>query len=838
MATFTVTSLADDGGGAELTLREAITFANLNAGADTIRFAENLSGRIVLEAGELRIEDSVVIVGSTGAIGDRDITIDAGGESRVLRVAADDGDIEVTLSGMALTGGVAGNGAGLFIRGEDDAEVTLRNMTVSGNVAIDGGVGRGGGAFVSSGSTLSVEDGLILNNLAATEGGGIWSATGATLGIDGTVIRGNVAQGAGADDGGGGVFNAGGTVTIADSDVSGNRATGASGSGGNLFSTNGTVTITDSTMNGGTANRAGGAIEIVEGVLSVRGASFDRNGTGSAPGNGGAVHSTGDAEMAFTDAIFTRNAAEEGGAIWNSATGSLSIENVLFRANTARGDDADQGGGAVFNQGGTVTATRNFFDRNAATGEAGSGGHILSVDGEVTIDDALMLAGRANRAGGAIEVIAGEVTISNADFSDNSTGPAPGNGGAIHVTADALTTILNSDFISNVASAEGGAIWNSATGTMVLDGLLIRFNEARGDAVGQGGGGVFNDGGTLSVDDSILSQNAANGTGGSGGHLLSVDGTVTVGTTTFEQGVAPRAGGAIEVIEGVLNVVGSRFEGNVTGEGPGNGGAIHVTGAVRSRIEDSGFLSNVAANEGGALWNSATGTMTILSAGFFDNESPSGGAVFSDGGATVIGTLADGLASDFQENLSSDGVVVVEGPGPLTMRDALLDDADPVLGSQGADLFVGGNLNDTVDGRGGNDQLFGGLGNDFLMGGAGADVLLGQGGENGLMGGAGADFFAFTAADGDGVGVILDFEAGDRIVLEDQLFGLGAESVNLRAVTREVADLAIARGQFFYNAETGGIVIDRDGAAGAGEARLLAVIDGGGPIGADDFLLA
>src|SRR5947207_13144987 len=62
-ATFTVTNLNDAGAGS---LRDAVSQANLAAGADSVAFQAGLSGTITLTTGDIAILDSVTISG-TGA---------------------------------------------------------------------------------------------------------------------------------------------------------------------------------------------------------------------------------------------------------------------------------------------------------------------------------------------------------------------------------------------------------------------------------------------------------------------------------------------------------------------------------------------------------------------------------------------------------------------------------------------------------------------------------------------------------------------------------------------------------------------------------------------------
>ena len=50
---------------------------------------------------------------------------------------------------------------------------------------------------------------------------------------------------------------------------------------------------------------------------------------------------------------------------------------------------------------------------------------------------------------------------------------------------------------------------------------------------------------------------------------------------------------------------------NVAGSNPGNGGALHLTGAGEVTFDGGAVINNRAANEGGGLWNSADGTMNV-----------------------------------------------------------------------------------------------------------------------------------------------------------------------------------------------------------------------------------
>jgi len=91
-------------------------------------------------------------------------------------------------------------------------------------------------------------------------------------------------------------------------------------------------------------------------------------------------------------------------------------------------------------------------------------------------------------------------------------------------------------------------------------------------------------------------------------------------------------------------------------------------------------------------------------------------------------------------------VVVVAVLASLTLAWAGLAQAEPMLGTKGADRLVGTAKADLIKARGGNDRVRGGRGRDRLVGGRGADRLVGGRGADRLLGGPGAD--RLNAVDG------------------------------------------------------------------------------------------
>ena len=232
------------------TLREAIRMANTTAGADTISFADNLSGQTInLGGAELAITEAVTIDGAPLA---QNVTINAQQLSRIFHITADTGDF--TLAGLTLTGGRTTGNNGPFtaiyhggaIRSVTSGLLTIKESTISGN-STTGDKADGGGIYAAN---LTLTQSTVSGNSTAGSnalGGGIFAST---LSLVQSTVSGNGTTGAGAN--GGGIFAS--YLTIALSTVTGNHVTGI---GGGIYknnpSSNSPLSISGSILSGNTA---------------------------------------------------------------------------------------------------------------------------------------------------------------------------------------------------------------------------------------------------------------------------------------------------------------------------------------------------------------------------------------------------------------------------------------------------------------------------------------------------------------------------------------------------------------------------------------------------------
>ncbi|MDP5183437.1 right-handed parallel beta-helix repeat-containing protein [Blastococcus sp. BMG 814] len=289
---------------------------------------------------------------------------------------------------------------------------------------------------------------------------------------------------------------AGGWLKLNHLTVTGGAALGEGlpASGGGVRNA-GVLEVERSTITGNTATRAGGGIEASPGsTTTINRSTLSHNSTGAGPGNGGGLHLTGAGTVHVTRSVVSGNtAAAEGGGLWNSGAGTMTVERTKVVGNTASGDDATMGGGGLFQDAGsgTLTVTRSEIRHNVADGAAGSGGGILNDQGTVVVERSIISGNSSQRAGGGIEANVGTTKLSRTELNDNTTGAVPGNGGGLHLTGAGTVTIERSRVTGNAAANEGGGLWNSATGTMTVTRTDIRRNYAPvGPNVYQDGAGT------------------------------------------------------------------------------------------------------------------------------------------------------------------------------------------------------------------------------------------------------------------------------------------------------------------------------------------------------------
>ena len=717
--------------------RDVITFAD---GLTSVRLTSALApltdslvidGRddvVTVEGGSGFLAGILTLNGTAGGEFDlADLTFSggSGGSAGAVLVT---GGATVVMDGVSFVNNVSGGGGALTVDG--DATVAMSGgafssnrasgsarggaaTVLSGTLRVDGtdfadnrSDGAGGGAVAVIGGAFTSVGGDFTNNFVGRpasgpgigpgfdgRGGAIFVGSGGSALVVRAAFRGNIA----AD--GGAIYNAG-TFGLRNADLAGNFAFAEASSGGAILADGGTFYGRDVTAVGNAANRAGGAVEVVAGTFTLDRFALNGNGAGGedfdgfppAPGNGGALHVTGSATVNLVNGDVRDNfAAAEGGGLWNQAGATMSLDRVVLVGNVADGDAADQGGGAIFNNGGTLRVERSVLVRNVAAGIAGSGGGIASVGGTVRVVAGTLSENVANRAGGGVEAVDTDLVVeASSRIVNNVAGPSggarPGNGGGIHAAGDGTTSVLDSRVSANDARAEGGGLWNGADAEMTLRNVALSGNRARGRDADQGGGGLYNDGGTVEFVAGFIGDNRALGAAGSGGGVFTRDGRVEISDTNLARNAASRAGGAIEVVDGDLRVTESNVLANTAGggDGPGNGGAVHVSGSLARVVFRGGAVArNTAASEGGGLWNQAGSRMILRDVRVRNNAAIGGGGIYNNGGRVDVRgrTRVDNNVADS----NGGGISTVSGGFTVVERSAVRRNSSDF----GGGLFVG-----------------------------------------------------------------------------------------------------------------------------------------------------
>ena len=221
----------------------------------------------------------------------------------------------------------------------------------------------------------------------------------------------------------------------------------------------------------------------------------------------------------------------------------------------------------------------------------------------------------------------------------------------------ATITVTSTKTISADTTIDGGGVitisGGNSVGVFSVNTVVKFIVQNLTIANGSSGGGIYNNGGTLTVTNSTFSDNSAP----EGGGIYNNSGTLTVTNSTFSGNSAGYPGGGI-ANGGTLTVTNSTFSGNSAGEAGGiyNFGLATVTNSTFSgnsvlggssgifnsgtlTVTNSTFSGNSAVSGGGSIYNSFSGTVTVTNSTFSGNTaSGGGGGIYNNSSGTVTVT--------------------------------------------------------------------------------------------------------------------------------------------------------------------------------------------------------
>lgn len=513
--------------------------------------------------------------------------------NNTMQVLLVDYDADLTLDDITITEGTSYTGGGIQNHGRLD----IQRSTVTGNTGV-----QGGGIYNFDGD-LYISDSTISNNAASTEGGtggGIRNGYDTTLMIINTTFTGNIASY------GGGLYT-NGPAYIRNSTFSDNTAYRYSGGGGGAIACPRSCYVTGSTIvNNHADSGSGGAFSLgEEGYLSLEDTIVAENTASQHPDISGgftAVDSK-DYNLITTTTGYlitgttTHNIygispelgplSDNGGytLTHQPLAGSPVIDLIPSPCSTGtdqRGVARPQGTtcdiGAVENTqpvtvgcsgsvGDVAGLSSAVADANSKSGQSiihltsdctyplssslvlaeGTDlilhGHGATLNGtesvrifevnlgaSLTLDNTRLINGHTTEHGGGI-FNDGVVNISDCEFSGNDADLYGGglvNYGSAFVTNSTFTnnaatggsgianngslTLMNSTVANNTANTgQGGGVYNEA-GSVYIENSTIYNNAVTGLTIDgtPGGGGIANNGGTMTIAHSTVAANTAN----------------------------------------------------------------------------------------------------------------------------------------------------------------------------------------------------------------------------------------------------------------------------------------------------------------------------------------
>jgi hypothetical protein len=267
---------------------------------------------------------------------------------------------------------------------------------------------------------------------------------------------------------------------------------------------------------------------------------------------------------------------------------------VVVQNNVARGGDAavlsapghNARGGGFYSTGGALTIAGATIANNQVIGGRGA---------DCSVGGAYQGADGGWGVGGSLYATGGSLDISDSMIASNrATGGLGGAGYTVHTGSGGTYTIPG----GTGGTGQGGGLYVNG-GSLTIASSTIASNQGTGGAGGAGrgsgagqGGGLYNNA-TLTVSNSTLSGNSATHYGGG---IYNYSGTLTVSNSTLSGNTAYSGGGIFNYY--TLTVSNSTLFGN---SATGSGGGIYNMGTRPVTLTNVTLTANRATNSGGGL---------------------------------------------------------------------------------------------------------------------------------------------------------------------------------------------------------------------------------------------
>ena len=511
------------------------------------------------------------------------------------------------------------------------------------------------GTITLSGSLLYIDKGITID--AASIGGITVDAGGRSrvFYVNGEnaenpveLISLTVTGGKISSDGGGGIYNNNGTLTLTNSTVSGNSASYAGG----IYNGSGTLTLTNSTISENTASSYAGGIYNYSGIpLTITNSTVSGN---TASSYAGGIYNENGSTLTLTNSTVLGNSANYGGGIYNSS-GTLTLANTIVSLNDAEDQESKDITGSYTKINSIIRDDPGFV--TAPIFEAGK---LVNAD---EIDLSLASYSNAIDAGynAAVETetdLAGNprifaawkepprVDIGAYEYQEQIDPPAPIVVTTLLDVVDASDGLISLREAIQQADIYGVVTFDAslANRAIILEGgELVISTDLTIDARGIGGvtidandkSRVFHISQNAAVELAGLTINGGNDNDNEGAGIYN-EGALTLTESEISWNIADSNGGGI-CNYGTMTLVDSIVMGNTAKNGAGvyNGGTLTVT--------NSAVSENAASDNGGGIHNS--GTLTVANSAVSGNSASYGGGIY--GGGTIINSTVSGNSASY-----------------------------------------------------------------------------------------------------------------------------------------------------------------------------------------------
>lgn len=194
-----------------------------------------------------------------------------------------------------------------------------------------------------------------------------------------------------------------------------------------------------------------------------------------------------------------------------------------------------------------------------------------NIDGTTrTID-----AGRDDISTGRVMYVGAKASVTLQDVVVTGGNLGNENGGGVCVDSGG-SFIMNDGIISgNYAGFDGGGVYVSQNATFIMKGGSIKANDVGAGAPNfSGGGGVYVNGGTFTMEDGEITQN--NGLKYGGGVCV-ISGTLSMSGGEISSNTVTDGGGVYVVAGATLEMTGGVISNNAA---TGNGGGVNLSGTL------------------------------------------------------------------------------------------------------------------------------------------------------------------------------------------------------------------------------------------------------------------